>query len=106
MVDGVTFLVERTRPVAVLRAADTSVHAGCWADAPLPTSAASPRSHPARGWVRAVHGAGFAAEPLPLTTVTKVLPAPRRAVVGWDEPLAHAPARGSSSTSRHECCGA
>lgn len=52
---GVTFLVDRARPVAALRAADGSVAVVTWPDAPLPAQAASPSVLTAPGCVWVVY---------------------------------------------------
>ena len=69
VVGAVTFLVDRTRPVAALRGVDGSVHVVCWPNAPLPAKAASPQLYPGQGCVWVVYGALFADQPLSHTAV-------------------------------------
>lgn len=51
VVDRASFLLDRTRPVAALRAADGSVRVVCWLEARLPARATRARLHPARNCV-------------------------------------------------------
>lgn len=51
---GITVLVDRTRPVAAVHAADGSVRVITWSDAPLPASSATARLCPAPGCVLVV----------------------------------------------------
>lgn len=69
---GVTFLVDRCRPVAVLRDASGVVRVVTWPDAPLPARSATARLYPAPGCVWVVYAEDAMDDPADPSTAVRI----------------------------------